>query len=131
MKQITFAFLTLVLCCLCLSTTPLVVAFGLMSSLFSFVKCRELHLFFHRVTQSVLDVIMSAFDYADAVMGFVKHPGLATDQDKQEYSVSYFTSDWRHLHNAVVSSHCIKCAEIDGYHSYASDYAFVVVERTV
>lgn len=131
MKQVKFAFLTVALCLICIAITPFAIVFGFLSSFFAFAKCRECHLFFHHVTQDFLALAMDSFDYADSVMGFVKHSGFGTDQDKQKYSVSYFAPDWRHLHSAVISSHCMKCAEIDGYHSDASDYASVVVERTV
>lgn len=131
MKNIKFAVLTISLCAICLAITPYAVVFGALSSLFAFLKCREIHIFFHHLTQDILALAMESFDYADSVMGFKKHPGFGTDQDKLSYSVAYFAADWRHLHSTVVKSHCVKCAEIDGYHSDAADYASVTVERAI
>lgn len=131
MKSIKFAFLTVALSAICIFTLPYALAFGFLSSLFAFIKCREIHLFFHRVTQDALALALDSFDYADAVMGHKKHPGFGTDQDEQKYSVAYFAPDWTHLHSSVVSSHCRKCAEIDGYHTNAAGHASVIIERAM
>lgn len=128
MKSIKFTLLTLSLIGLSLLLLPYAIGFGLLSSFFALFKCREIHLFFHHLTQDILSLALDSFDRADAVMGFRRAPGFDNANGKRFFDVAFFAPDWTHLHSACVQSHCHKCAEVDAYHDRAAGYASVTVE---